>query len=101
VKMPETYIRGNIVSNYIPMAEHRNNQIKYLRVPEELLDVIKEDRQKNMDMRYRNQNRQGGRGGHGGHGGHGSYGGHGGQRGGRGGRGGGGGGRNQQVRRFQ
>lgn len=56
-----------------------------MRVPEELLDVIKEDRQKNMDMRYRNQNRQGGRGGYSG------------QRGGRGGRGGN---RNQQIRRF-
>ncbi|KAK7956024.1 uncharacterized protein PG986_005246 [Apiospora aurea] len=65
VRLPEVYIKGN---NLL--------QIKYLRVPDEIIDLVKDQQ----------QNQQGGfRGGRGG--GRGDHGGRGGDRGGRGGRG--------------
>lgn len=70
-KMPECYIRGNT--------------IKYIRVPNEILDMVHEE---DFSKRERQANRGRGRGGRGGFGGRGGRG-----RGGRGGRGDGPGGR--------
>lgn len=63
-RLPEVYVKGN--------------NIKYLRVPDEIIDVVKEQQQRDQSSGYR-----GGRGGQ-----KGDYGGRGGDRG-RGGRGGG------------
>ncbi|KAI1382029.1 like-Sm domain-containing protein [Hypoxylon crocopeplum] len=65
VRLPEVYIKGN--------------NIKYLRVPDEIIDLVK-DQQHNQQGGFR-----GGRGGHGQQ--RGDHGGRGGERGGRGGRG--------------
>ncbi|KAK6461642.1 hypothetical protein DFJ63DRAFT_297878, partial [Scheffersomyces coipomensis] len=46
VKIPEIYIRGN--------------HIKYLRLPEEVMDYAKEQNMINMEQRNRNQKRRGG-----------------------------------------
>lgn len=73
-KMPECYIRGNT--------------IKYIRVPNEILDMVNED---DLNKRDRQANRGRGRGGRGGFGNRGGRGGRGGRgEGGRGGRGEGG-----------
>ncbi|KAK3071448.1 RNA processing protein [Teratosphaeriaceae sp. CCFEE 6253] len=73
-RLPECYVRGNNFGALTPA------QIKYLRVPDEIVDLVK-------DQQVAQQSQRGGRGGMG------HRGDHGGGRGDRGGRGRGGGGR--------
>ncbi|SMR59151.1 unnamed protein product [Zymoseptoria tritici ST99CH_1A5] len=70
-RLPECYVRGN--------------NIKYLRVPDEVVDVVKD--QQAAQQSQRGGRGGGGMGGRGDHGGRGDRGGRGGARGGRGGRG--------------
>ena len=79
MRLPEVYVKGNNVSikspNILYVSPFRNSnvklsisssnpKIKYLRVPDEIIDVVKEQQQ-----RQQQQNQQAGRGGRGGMGG--------------------------------
>ncbi|XP_066915995.1 U6 snRNA-associated Sm-like protein LSm4 [Clytia hemisphaerica] len=56
-RMPECYVRGSTV--------------KYLRIPDEVIDMVKEDALQKNRQRHHNANRRGGpKGGRGGRGGH-------------------------------
>ncbi|XXG94502.1 hypothetical protein Hte_000759 [Hypoxylon texense] len=86
VRLPEVYVKGNNVSaklyaasKTLMLASNEVLQIKYLRVPDEIIDLVKEQ-QHTQQSGFR-----GGRGGHGPQ--RGDHGGRGGDRGGRGGRG--------------
>lgn len=96
MRLPEVYVKGNNVRQYSPTPFTRKytqqlqltplaSQIKYLRVPDEIIDQVTEQQ----------KNQQGGgfRGGRGGHQSRGDHGGHGGRGGGDRGRGRGGRGR--------
>lgn len=82
MRLPEVYIRGNNVCKLEDMARRHTDQaqIKYLRVPDEIIDLVK-------DQQQTQQSSRGGRGGmqqRGDYGGRGDRGGRGGARGGRG-----------------
>jgi len=77
-KIPECYVRGS--------------NIKYLRIPDEVIDMVKDEMVKQGRSRGTGRPGRGGRGGGGGRGGHGGAGGGGGRGGSFGGRGGGRGG---------
>jgi U6 snRNA-associated Sm-like protein LSm4 len=91
-RLPEVYIRGNNVRPYpregnvldampSPSQLLTSHQIKYLRVPDEIIDIVKEQQQNQPQNRRGGHGRDGDRGrGRGGRGGRGR---------GRGGRGGG------------
>ena len=84
-RLPECYIRGNNVSSRsrllcVFVHDLTAHQIKYLRIPDEIVDIVK-------DQQQTQQSQRGGRGGmqqRGDHGGRGDRGGRGGNRGGRG-----------------
>lgn len=71
-RLPEVYVRGN---NVLTVARLRLNfakvlaQIKYLRVPDEIIDLVKDQQQHQPSSRGRGGNVQ--RGDHGGRGGRG------------------------------
>jgi U6 snRNA-associated Sm-like protein LSm4 len=58
MRLPEIYVRGSTVSTHLPSAGSltHTSQIKYLRVPDEIIDVVKEQQAKDQANR-------GGRGG--------------------------------------
>lgn len=92
-RLPEAYVRGNNVSflkrNWRERGWLIKGQIKYLRVPDEIVEVVKEQQATQQAQRGGPGGMRGGRGDH--RGGRGGRGDHRGGRGGRGGRGRGGG----------